>query len=45
MWMEIKASLCTCNSGLISESSSMTSSSFSLLILLKAAVQERPSDV
>lgn len=41
MWMDMKASLCTCNSGLKFE----LLLDDLLLLLLKAAVQERPSDV
>lgn len=41
MWMDMKACLCTCNSGLKFE----LLLDHLLLLLLKAAVQERPSDV
>lgn len=42
MWMDMKASLCTCNSGLKFE---LLLDHLLLLLLIKAAVQERPSDV
>lgn len=43
MWMDMKASLCTCNSGLKFEL--LLDHLLILLFLVKAAVQERPSDV
>lgn len=43
MWMDMKASLCTCNSGLKFEL--LLDHLLFLLFLVKAAVQERPSDV